>query len=182
MLAVGMAEKLKQRNEIQTERAAERPSFSLVEQLGKVGVFICKKTAQRRQILISERNLHFFVPGNHADAPEVSYQGSGWIASELVSEYDMEMGRPLIEGAVRGRRPLAFFDVEGNFYDKALLFDVVELMDRNGHEAQKHQAHFQWLDENNQLKTKAFAVDDIYCISAAAVDGSPPPIKYSRAL
>lgn len=143
-------------------KGAEKLSFSYddLPRMHEMGVFICKNSQQETPVAITPRTWALF--DKNFETPRVVYQGSGLIVSMLMAEKEVS--------ATTGHEtgPIAFFDTNGDFHDSRTLKDVYEYTKRNGREMLRHRAVFEWQDENQQLQQEDVAIDDIYCLTAAA--------------
>lgn len=116
---------------------------------------------EQQIIPITHANQIFFFNRPGSDIPELSYQGSGLVASLLEGQREFEIDRTVDE-----LQPLSLFDIEGDFYDQYVLTDFVEEMKHSDGVTKKHHATFQQvaLNGNNTLELE---IDQIRCISTA---------------
>ena len=125
------------------------------------GVMRARREGDADKILpITPANEIFFWR-NKSDVYELTYQGSGLIVSMLEGRKAVDADKPH-----ELRRPLAFFDKDGNFYDQAILVDLNEEIRRNGREVIKHSAVVKFPAENDT--ETSIAIDNIHCIAPAA--------------
>lgn len=118
--------------------------------------FIVRRRDKPEPIERTEANDHFFLWSGENRRFELIYHGSADILSLL--RLHLAVDKRLVK-AGKERRPLSFFNVHGEFFDRVYAEAVVMNMDMEdtGHQ---HTAMFDTEDGN----TFATAIDSMYCL------------------
>lgn len=132
-------------------------------EVGSVALFGCmnKHGLNIQDIRVTEANSHLFLHNNITDETELNYCSSALIVSQLQAIHERQTdGEPINE-----LRELAFFDMQGKFYDKAVLTDLKEVQvtkPNNLNPTRKHTAYFSIPNDNGKREVQAIPVGNIY--------------------